>query len=199
MAKKCPKKSEIRLHPGEQKRADWDRNHIAIKEALIELTTEKKRAPANSEIADRTGLTIKTVERHMKEVQFGEVFGKARNLGALFTEEVMLGMIQAARTGSAPNQRLYWQIVHGWSEKETDTEETGAPIHHVIELVPPAATANKSATKNDTATTQEQATTEPKATTQEQAATEQQAAKGQPANGQRDNAADTTAPDGSAV
>jgi hypothetical protein len=50
-----------------ERNSTWEKNHKAITEAILQTIREKERFPYKSEIAEVTGLTIRTVYDHLKD------------------------------------------------------------------------------------------------------------------------------------
>jgi DNA-binding transcriptional ArsR family regulator len=112
------------------RRPDWEANHNLIKELFYELLRLHKRAPQISEIADRLGLSYRTVERHIEEIDLREVMRESPV--RLMTDEVLAGVARAGVNGSAANAKLFFQLMHGWAE--TMKNEHSGPDGGAIEI-----------------------------------------------------------------
>ena len=108
---------------GGRRRADWERNHVLIRTVLVERMRSLKRMPQIGEISQQTGLSYRTVERHIKKVDFDGLV--ERSAVRLLTEDVLTGMAKAGINGSPRAAELFFEIVHGY-RRVTKTELTGA-------------------------------------------------------------------------
>jgi len=97
---------------------------IVITNAVLDFLNETKglKAPSNREIAKRTGLHIKTVERHQKELTFEPLKCPQRNLTPLVINNHYK---LALKNPSA--LKLWYQIMEGWVEK-SEVETSGKII-----------------------------------------------------------------------
>lgn len=97
----------------EIKRADHDRNLTAIRAAIYAHIVETKgKAPTYSDLAEKTGLSYKTIERRYKEIEFKAIDSYFR----LLTPDIIVAIAEAAKKGSSASQKLWMQVVEGWSE-----------------------------------------------------------------------------------
>lgn len=93
----------------------WDTNHALIMQAFVDVLTEKKRYPTQTEIAERCGLSRRTVNEHVNQPFFLDKVISPVKLG---TETVMRGLFARAAKGYASEVALYMQLVHGWVPKK---------------------------------------------------------------------------------
>lgn len=100
------------MNDTEKKRADWETNQLLIQEAMVKLLKKKKRKPTTAELAEATGLGVRTIWRHVKSIKFEMQGDTWRTL----TPEVMRSMYKQAVAGRAFQQKMWFQIVEGWSE-----------------------------------------------------------------------------------
>lgn len=98
--------------PRNDKRVDL--NSETVKQAVYDYITEHKgkKAPTYEVIAERTGLSYNTVLRYFKELDFKAMVTPMRALTPL-----VLNNIFAASHKSVAAQKLWLQVVEGWSEK----------------------------------------------------------------------------------
>lgn len=73
------KKPPAAVRKKRKKRNDWRANDMIITEAFCDLLIKLQRAPSYAEVAKKIGnIDEKTVERHLKEVNFEERFKQFR-------------------------------------------------------------------------------------------------------------------------
>lgn len=116
---KSPKKPK-NLTP--KRRADWEANDLLIKEAFYDLLRLRKRAPKISEIAERTGVSYRTVQRHIEEMSLEEI--STTSPARLMRDEVLIGLAKSAIGGNPRSAELYMELMHGYS-KASRVELTG--------------------------------------------------------------------------
>jgi hypothetical protein len=63
-------------------------------------------------VADKCGLSDKSVWRHCRELKLDDFMPSAR----LHTDRVLRGLIERASEGYAAEVKLFFQLVHGWKE-----------------------------------------------------------------------------------
>lgn len=103
----------------EPRKADFEFNQAAIRDAYIEILKEKKgRNPTLHEIAERVGLSVTTVKKHLDELDRKEI-GKVGKLKfRILSDDVILSIYRSAMKGNAGSQKLWVQIIDDWSEKQ---------------------------------------------------------------------------------
>lgn len=108
-----------KVKKGENIRADYDRNLSAIRDAIYAHIIETKgRAPSYTDLSERTGLSYRTIEKRYKEIEFKPMDSYFR----LLTPDIIVAIANSAKKGSSASQKLWMQIIEGWSER---TEITG--------------------------------------------------------------------------
>lgn len=104
-----------------ERRQDWEVNHALIQTTYVVLLDELSRAPTIREVADKCGLSDKSIWRHCKELKLDDFMPSAR----LHTERVLRGLIERASEGHAAEVKLFFQLVFGWKEQsELDLSQT---------------------------------------------------------------------------
>ena len=102
----------VKKLPRSGTRADKSHNESAIRDAYVDLMTlNKGRKPTNVQLASATGLSITTVQRHLK----GLCFKPKDDNFKILTNDVMLSVWRSAvldRNMTAA--RLWFEIVHGY-------------------------------------------------------------------------------------
>jgi hypothetical protein len=96
----------------------WEGNQDLIERAFIEIFNQGGRRPRYSEIAEKTGLSLPTIKRHMNGVRIAE----ATNPLKIFAPEILLNLTDQALGGSIPAIKLWLQVVCGWSPNTTEPE-----------------------------------------------------------------------------
>lgn len=118
---------------GEIKRADYDRNISAIRDAIYAHIIETKgKAPTYTDLSERTGLSYKTIERRYKEIQFKPMDSYFR----LITPDIIVAIANSCKKGNAASQKLWMQIIEGWSERQELTGKDGGAIEVQIYRLP---------------------------------------------------------------
>ena len=73
-------------------RKDFEENQILIRSVYLDFLRNKKRAPTYRELTEATGLTKKTISKHLKTISFDKIITKSRAL----TEDVLLAILKSA-------------------------------------------------------------------------------------------------------
>ena len=105
MAKKDLTKSDHNI--------SWDLNHSIIRDSYVKLIKELERKPTISEVVEDSGLSRTTIKKHLKELKFNPVKSPLR----ILTEDVIMSIANSAMDGSHGSQKLWMQILEGWSER----------------------------------------------------------------------------------
>ena len=93
-------------------RVDKAVNMEKVRAAIWEIVRENKRAPTNTEIQKKTGFSLTTIKKHLKEINFQPNQSPLRAL----TPDVIMSIAKSAMKGSAASQKLWLQVMEGWSE-----------------------------------------------------------------------------------
>jgi predicted transcriptional regulator len=96
-----------------KKNITWDRNQALLQKAYVDLIKRLKRCPTQTEVANEVNLSLKTVKLHVKEMKFKPLDSPMRVL----TPDVLAFIYNSAKKGSAQSQKLWVQLLEGWSEK----------------------------------------------------------------------------------
>lgn len=91
----------------------WERNQKLLQETYVKLLQLFKRCPTISEVAKEVNLSTKTIKLHIKELKFDPIESPLRVL----TPDVIASIYNSARKGSSQSQKLWMQLMEGWSEK----------------------------------------------------------------------------------
>jgi len=92
----------------------WDYNHSIIRDSYVKLIQNLERKPTYPEIAKDTNLAHTTIEKHISILKFEPHKHPLR----ILTDDVILAIAGSARNGSSASQKLWFQIMEGWTEKQ---------------------------------------------------------------------------------
>jgi len=110
---KRPKKSKSPEDKEITRRQDFEQNADRIRDAVISHMKEHKKPASMSDISKKLGLSYKTVWRHMKQIKFNS---EAHPLRAL-SSDILVSIYNASLKGNPSSQKLWFQLMEGWSEK----------------------------------------------------------------------------------
>lgn len=102
----------------ETKNKTWSYNHIKIRDAFMEILSRKKRPPTYREISEKIGLSINTVQEHVRSLKLKSSSDKFK----ILTEDVLAAIAKGAMKGNVGSQKLWMQIVEGWRESEGENQ-----------------------------------------------------------------------------
>jgi hypothetical protein len=97
------------------RRIEWRENHIKIQEAMLAHFDERKgqgkhlTRPTLDQLADRTGLSVNTVHKHMQEL----VFKPDTHVLRVLTDQVLLNIFKATEKNYG-SQKLWLQVMENW-------------------------------------------------------------------------------------
>ena len=77
------------------------------------------RKPTYQEVADDCRLSRNTVDKHIKSLKFDGLKHPLR----ILTDDVILAIAATARAGSSASQKLWMQIMEGWTERQITEHE----------------------------------------------------------------------------
>ena len=95
------------------KNITWEINHQIIRDAYVTLIASLERKPTYKEVSEDCGLSINTIKKHIDELKFNPVKSPLR----ILTEDVIMSIANSALEGSHGSQKLWMQILEGWSER----------------------------------------------------------------------------------
>lgn len=94
----------------------WEKNHVAITQAISHHLSQYNSMPAKSQISEATGLSRQTVHKHMTEYSTHPAFiGQAEQF-KFMGERVMSKVLESAINGDMKAARLYFDML-GQSER----------------------------------------------------------------------------------
>lgn len=94
-------------------RKDFEYNNIVIRDGMVSLIKKLKRKPTTLEIAEYTGFHQQTIKAHIKKIKFKPQKSSLR----VFTDDVLLSLLNSSRKGKVFSQKLWFQIMEGYIEK----------------------------------------------------------------------------------
>lgn len=99
-----------------------------IKAAYKEIIKAEKRMPTQAEVAKKCDIAERTVIRHLEQINLTNLVQPYKILG----NEVLSGLFKEAVGGNVQAMRLYFLLVHDWTEKQ-EIEHKGE-VKTVIEV-----------------------------------------------------------------
>lgn len=99
--------------PNSNKNITWDLNHQIIRDAYVNLIANLERKPTYKEVSEECNLSIKTIKKHIDMLKFNPSKHPLR----ILTEDVIMSIANSATGGSHGSQKLWMQLLEGWSEK----------------------------------------------------------------------------------
>ena len=113
MAKSTKKRGDRRSENVRNEKI-WEEYHQLIQDTYLQLLETGQRIPTIQKIADKSGVSYKTVQKHLKELKLSDITPKAK----IRSENVLAGITKKAESGDAPAAKLYFQLIFGWSERQ---------------------------------------------------------------------------------
>jgi len=95
------------------KNTTWEWNHAKIRDSYIKLIQSLERKPTYDEVSKDTNLSYKTIQKHADTLKFEPHKHSLR----ILTDDVMMSIANSAMDGSHGSQKLWMQIIEGWSER----------------------------------------------------------------------------------
>lgn len=117
------------------KRMDWERNQELVSDAYFSLSMKKKKFPTLAEIAKETGLSVKTVQRHLQAEQFEKTMESLRATRPAMVMKFM-GLVATSKN---PNMwDLWWSLTEkeysdSKRNKKVDVTTGGKPLNESID------------------------------------------------------------------
>lgn len=106
------------------KNRTWQVNQAIIQNTYIALIQELKRCPTTLELSEKANLSTKTIDNHVKQLKFEPQTNPLRSL----TPDVLLAIAESAKKGSSASQKLWMQIMEGWTERSEITGKDGEQL-----------------------------------------------------------------------
>ena len=96
-----------------KKNITWELNHSIIRDSYVNLIQSLKRKPTYKEVSEKCGLSEMTIKKHIKTLKFVPLKHPLR----ILTDDVIISIVSSSKNGSSSSQKLYMQLLEGWSEK----------------------------------------------------------------------------------
>ena len=101
---------------------NYEENQQKILAAYKKLQSDENPIPSYISISKESGLSINTVYKHFKQMDFDFICKRAR----IHTEDVMKSLAEKAKTGSAHDRKLFFEIVEKFNPvKKEDKRVVG--------------------------------------------------------------------------
>lgn len=113
MTKKVAKSSKKTPPKKKKERKDWTEHHAVIRDAYVEIIKIKKRCPTLKELHEATNYASQTIRDHLAKLEFDAMKTDMRVL----TPDVLLAIANTAKAGSSSSQKLFLQVMEGFSEQ----------------------------------------------------------------------------------
>jgi len=127
----------------------WQKNQALIQDAYIRLIKNLRRCPTQLEVCSEVNLSMKAVENHVKELKFEPLKDLMRTL----TPDVVMAIANSAMKGSSASQKLWMQIMEGWTESHNiDLSSLGERITGFNYIPPQSKNGNPDSKTNDQTT-----------------------------------------------
>ena len=102
------------------KNITWELNHSIIRDSYVKLIGKLKRKPTIDEVANDCNLSHNTIDKHIKSLKFNPLKHPLRML----TDDVLISIVNSCKKGKSASQKLWMQLIEGWSERQI-MEHTG--------------------------------------------------------------------------
>jgi len=103
-------------------RKDAEFNRQTVRTAFIAALKETGgRRPTVKELCKASGLSSKTIISHLETIDINGVVDPSFKI---LSDDVILAVYRSAMKGNPTSAKLWFQLVHGWSEK-TETKHSG--------------------------------------------------------------------------
>lgn len=114
-----------------KKRSDWEKNHEAIRDAYVAGIKMLGKKPTITYISKELNINWNTVWRHLEDIENDLRKSPLRVL----TEDIILAVARAAQGGNPQSQKLWFQIMEGWTEKTNlDVTTQGRALPRDVDL-----------------------------------------------------------------
>ena len=102
---------------------------MVIRDSFIKLIERLKKKPTYPEIAKDCGLSESTIQKHIEELEFDPMRHPLRML----SDNVLIAIYDSAIGGNVRAQKLWFQVLEGWNEKQEIRHSGYTPT--LVELV----------------------------------------------------------------
>jgi hypothetical protein len=85
----------------------WEAEHVDIENAIDTLTKENRRFAARVEVSEKTGYSVKTIDKHISEYRESSYYNKRQEDMLLMRERILSWCYKAAINGDMKAARLF--------------------------------------------------------------------------------------------
>lgn len=98
----------------QKRRTDYLTNQTIILEAFKKLLYKNGRKPTPTEISEESGVSLRTVKRHIKGFRSELYMNEFR----ILTTEIVIALYEKAKEGRAAEVKLWMQLIENWKEMQ---------------------------------------------------------------------------------
>lgn len=95
-------------------RIDFISNQTKILATFKKLMTKNGKKPTPTEISDESGISLRTVKRHLRKLRCELYLSDFR----ILTDEIVVALYEKAKEGRAPEVKLWMQLIENWRETQ---------------------------------------------------------------------------------
>jgi hypothetical protein len=99
----------------------WEYNHLVITEAISELMRGSGVMPSKTAIAEKTGLSRQTVNKHLKEYQAQPEFTAQMEGFKFMAPQLLANVFKYAGDGDMRAARLFFEMVGAINKQQSNT------------------------------------------------------------------------------
>lgn len=99
---------------GKSRRTDWKHNNTLISNALMQYYADNNSRPTNAKLAEMTGLSESSINRHFQHIDFKRVFDTEQKQLQYFAGHIVDAILMSALNGNSRSQELALQLAFGW-------------------------------------------------------------------------------------
>lgn len=107
--------------PTDTKNRLWEHNHLVIGNAISRAIREYGYMPTKSAIAQETGLSRQTVNKHMVEYKTHPEFAAEMEQLKFMVPRILTNVIRVANNGDVKAARLYFEVVGALNKQQPNT------------------------------------------------------------------------------
>ena len=109
------------IMPAQNKQQIWEYNHEAITNAISRLTVQHGSMPNKSQLAEETGLSRQTINKHLKEYQTHPGYAAQAEQFKIMAPSIMAKVFQFAVNGDIRAAKLYLETIGATHKQQSHT------------------------------------------------------------------------------